>query len=60
MIATAMMITILVATIADSLLPLLLRSLGIDPAIAGGVVLTKITDVVSFFVFFVLASLVYT
>ena len=58
-IATAMMITILVASIAGSLLPSLLRSLGIDPAIAGGVVLTTITDVVGFFVFLGLASLVY-
>ena len=58
-IATAMMITILVAAIAGSLLPGLLRSLGIDPAIAGGVVLTTITDVVGFFVFLGLASLVY-
>ena len=58
-IATAMMITILVAAIAGSLLPGLLRSLGIDPANAGGVVLTTITDVVGFFVFLGLASLVY-
>ena len=58
-IATAMMITILVAAIAGSLLPGLLRSLRIDPAIAGGVVLTTITGVVGFFVFLGLASLVY-
>ena len=59
-IATAMMITILVAAIAGSLLPGLLRSLRIDPAIAGGVVLTTITDVGGFFVFLGLASLVYS
>ena len=58
-IATAMIVTILVAAIAGSLLPGLLRKLGIDPAIAGGVVLTTITDVVGFFVFLGLASLVY-
>ena len=46
-----MMITILVAAIAGSLLPGLLRSLGIDPAIAGGVVLTTITEVVAFLFF---------
>ena len=57
-IATAMMITILVAAIAGSLLPGLLRSLGIDPAIAGDGFLTTITDVVGFFVFLGLASLV--
>jgi magnesium transporter len=59
-IATAMIITILVAAVAGSLLPGLLRKLGIDPAIAGGVVLTTITDVVGFFAFLGLASLVYS
>jgi magnesium transporter len=58
-IATAMIITILVAAVAGSLLPGLLRKLGIDPAIAGGVVLTTITDVVGFFAFLGLANLVY-
>ena len=59
MIATAMIVTILVAAVAGSLLPGILRKLGIDPAIAGGVVLTTITDVVGFFAFLGLASLVY-
>jgi magnesium transporter len=58
-IATAMIVTILVAAVAGSLLPGILRKLGIDPAIAGGVVLTTITDVVGFFAFLGLASLVY-
>ena len=58
-IATAMIVTILVAAIVGSLLPGILRKLSIDPAIAGGVVLTTITDVVGFFVFLGLASLVY-
>ena len=58
-IATAMIVTILVAAVAGSLLPGILRKLSIDPAIAGGVVLTTITDVVGFFVFLGLGSLVY-
>ena len=58
-IATAMIVTILVAAVVGSLLPDILRKLSIDPAIAGGVVLTTITDVVGFFVFLGLASLVY-
>ena len=58
-IATAMIVTLLVAAVAGSLLPGILRKLSIDPAIAGGVVLTTITDVVGFFVFLGLASLVY-
>lgn len=58
-IATAMIVTILVAAVVGSLLPGILRKLSIDPAIAGGVVLTTITAVVGFFVFLGLASLVY-
>ena len=59
-IAAAMMVTILVAAIAGSLLPSLLRRMNIDPAIAGGVVLTTITDITGFFVFLGLATLVYS
>ncbi|MED6342614.1 MAG: magnesium transporter, partial [Pseudomonadota bacterium] len=39
-IATAMIVTILAAAVVGSLLPSILRKLSIDPAIAGGVVLT--------------------
>jgi magnesium transporter len=58
-IAVAMIATILIAAVAGSLLPSLLRRLDIDPAIAGGVVLTTITDVAGFFIFLGLASWVY-
>jgi magnesium transporter len=58
-IAVAMVTTILIAAIAGSLLPSLLRRMNIDPAIAGGVVLTTITDVAGFFIFLGLASWVY-
>ncbi len=58
-IATAMVITIIVAAVSGSLLPGILRQLNIDPAIAGGVVLTTITDVTGFFVFLGLATWVY-
>lgn len=58
-IALAMVINILVAAVSGSLLPSLLSLLGVDPAIAGGVVLTTITDVAGFFSFLGLATLVY-
>lgn len=58
-IAAAMMATILIAAVTGSLLPTLLRRMNIDPAIAGGVVLTTITDVSGFFIFLGLASWVY-
>ena len=55
-IAVAMVTTILIAAIAGSLLPSLLRRMNIDPAIAGSVVLTRTTDVAWFFIFLGLAS----
>jgi magnesium transporter len=58
-IAAAMIATILIAAVTGSLLPTLLRRMNIDPAIAGGVVLTTITDVAGFFIFLGLASWVY-
>lgn len=58
-IAAAMIATILIAAVTGSLLPTLLRRMNIDPAIAGGVVLTTITDVSGFFIFLGLASWVY-
>lgn len=58
-IGIAMVVTIIVAAISGSLLPGILRRMNIDPAIAGGVVLTTITDVTGFFVFLGLATLVY-
>jgi len=38
-------------------IPLLLRRFGIDPALAGSVILTTVTDVVGFFAFLGLATL---
>lgn len=58
-IAAALVLNMLVAALTGTLLPSLLTRMGIDPAIAGGVVLTTVTDVTGFFVFLGLATLVY-
>lgn len=58
-IAVALVVTMVVAAVSGSLLPGILRYMKIDPAIAGGVVLTTITDVTGFFVFLGLATWVY-
>jgi len=58
-IAVAMVVNLLIAGVAGSLLPSMLRAMKIDPALAGGVVLTTITDVAGFFVFLGLATLAY-
>lgn len=57
-IGAAMMITLASGAIAGVALPLFLKQIGIDPAIAGGVLLTTVTDVVGFFSFLGLATLV--
>ena len=58
-IAIALIINLLVAVVSGSLLPAVLNRLSIDPAIAGGVILTTITDVTGFFVFLGLAAWAY-
>ncbi|HEY5679734.1 MAG TPA: magnesium transporter [Pseudomonadales bacterium] len=58
-IAIAMLINLLVAAVSGTLLPSILNALRIDPAIAGGVVLTTITDVTGFFTFLGLATWAY-
>ncbi|MBU2710081.1 magnesium transporter [Zooshikella harenae] len=55
-IALAMVVNLLIAAIAGAGLPLLLKAMRIDPALAGSVVLTTITDVVGFVAFLGLAS----
>ena len=55
-IAAAMMINLLVAAASGVSLPLILRKMGIDPAVAGGVILTTITDVIGLFTFLGLAT----
>ena len=58
-IAAAIVINLLVAAVAGAGLPLLLKARGIDPALAGSVVLTTVTDVVGFLSFLGLATLFY-
>lgn len=53
----AIIITLIVAALAGVTLPYILHRLGIDPAIAGGVILTTVTDVIGFLSFLGLATL---
>ena len=55
-IGLAMAINLMAAALAGTILPVLLRSLKIDPALAGSVILTTITDVVGFVSFLGLAA----
>ena len=56
-IGVAMVINMLVAAIVGVVIPLLLKSFRIDPAIASSVIITTFTDVCGFFSFLGLATL---
>lgn len=56
-IASAMVINLLMAALTAVLIPLGLRKADIDPALAGGMMITTLTDAIGFFVFLGLATL---
>ena len=58
-IACAMLINLVTAGCAGAGLPLALKKLQVDPALAGGVMVTTVTDVVGFLAFLGLATLFY-
>ncbi|UWQ34128.1 magnesium transporter [Leisingera sp. M527] len=57
-IAVAMVINLVVAGLAGTVIPVLLEKAGIDPALASGAFVTTVTDVVGFFAFLGLAATV--
>jgi len=58
-IAAAMMINLVTAALAGAYLPLFLKRINIDPALAGSVALTTVTDSVGFLAFLGLAKVFY-
>jgi len=57
LLGSAMMINLTCAALSGVSIPVLLDKMGIDPALAGGVLLTTVTDVVGFMAFLGLATL---
>ncbi|MCB1561582.1 MAG: magnesium transporter [Xanthomonadales bacterium] len=57
-IALALVLNFCAAALAGILLPLLLKRMNVDPAVAGTVVVTAVTDVMGFFCFLGLATLI--
>jgi magnesium transporter len=55
-IAAAMVINLVMAALSGAVLPVVLERVGIDPALAGGVILTTVTDVTGFLAFLGLAT----
>jgi magnesium transporter len=58
-IAAATVINLITAAVGGTLLPSILKKLGADPALSGGVALTTLTDVVGFMSFLGLATIFY-
>jgi magnesium transporter len=56
LLGSAMVINLICAALAGATIPLALSKIGIDPALAGGVLLTTVTDVVGFMAFLGLAT----
>jgi len=59
-IGLAMAINLMAAALTGTLLPVILRSIKIDPALAGSVILTTVTDIVGFVSFLGLAAVFLT
>ncbi len=57
-IGAALVLNLVIASGAGVLIPVVLKRMGIDPALAGGVILTTVTDVVGFVSFLGLATVV--
>ncbi len=58
-IGCAMILNLVVAAGAGAMIPMVMKRMGIDPALAGSVVLTTVTDIVGFMAFLGLATLLY-
>jgi len=57
-IGLAMIINLLFAGLFGAMIPLALKRIGVDPAVASSVLLTTVTDVVGFFAFLGLAKII--
>ncbi|MEM7446092.1 MAG: magnesium transporter, partial [Pseudomonadota bacterium] len=55
-ISMAMIVTLIIAALTGATVPLILHKLKIDPAVASGIFLTMVTDIVGFFTFLGLAA----
>ena len=57
-IAAAMVVNMVVAGLAGTVIPVILDRIGIDPALASGAFVTTVTDIVGFFAFLGLAAVI--
>ncbi|WP_026693457.1 magnesium transporter [Peribacillus kribbensis] len=57
LVGTAIIVTLFVATLAGSLIPLVMHKMKIDPAVASGPFITTINDIISVLIYFGMATL---
>jgi magnesium transporter len=57
LVGTSIFATLIVATLAGSLVPLLMHKMNIDPAVASGPFITTINDIISILIYFGMATL---
>ncbi|MBM7693004.1 magnesium transporter [Peribacillus deserti] len=57
LVGTAIIATLFVATLAGSLIPLIMHKMNIDPAVASGPFITTINDIISVLIYFGMATL---
>jgi magnesium transporter len=57
LVGISIFITLIVATLAGSIVPLLMHKMKIDPAVASGPFITTINDLISILIYFGLATL---
>jgi magnesium transporter len=55
-IGVAMVINMVIAGLAGTMIPVVLERIGVDPALASGAFVTTVTDIVGFFAFLGLAA----
>ncbi|XEC97636.1 magnesium transporter [Paenibacillus tarimensis] len=56
-VGTSLLLTLIIGTIAGTIVPLILSKLKVDPAVASGPLITTLNDVLSLFTYFGIASL---
>ena len=57
LVGISILVTLIVATLAGSLVPLLMHKMNIDPAVASGPFITTINDLISILIYFGMATL---
>jgi magnesium transporter len=59
-VGTSLIITLIIGTLAGTIIPLILYKLNIDPAVASGPLITTLNDILSLLIYFGLATIFIT